>query len=538
MRAQALSRGEWLASAARSKFGVCAICDRGRDTDGKPLQVARAERARMFRCFECTTNPPRKGKAVATKPKTPAPPTRESRLEIVSLAKLKAADENRAIGDVDELAQSIREHGIEQPIVAVQENGHFLIVAGARRAAAAKKAGLVEVEVIVREYTDFDRLVAMAVENLQRKDLTPLEEATAYERLLAQGVTQRDLAAKVGKSQGHISKRLALLKLPEDVRAEVDSGGITIADAVELSRLADHPEHLLAAVSRATGYYSMERAVAVEAELMAIDVEQTMVAREEELESQAIPTIRLTSSHELPKGVFQLKDSVFYYRSKALDITKAAHKKYGCHTIALRRNGPTVEEMAVCTNRKNHSEVKTLAELERAKTKASAGSTPTPGVSDQAKHDRVREQLEAAATTRRDFLKQLLGGKGLPKAELLEVIVEGYIQEAIEYGESNVDFAAIALGLVETDDDGVAIWPEGVRHSIVLGAYAIKGHLERLRLAAALRLGWAEESDFPTWNPGEHWSSAARTHLEFLARHGYELSPIEKQRLPQATEAA
>src|SRR5207245_11812534 len=138
-------------------------------------------------------------------------------------------------GNVGELAASITALGIIQPMtVRPAEDGRYLLVAGERRLAAALAAGLTEVPAIVREMDDREALEIALVENCQRRDLNPTDEAGAYRLLITEhGYTQRSLARQIGRSQSHIAKRLALLELPEDVRSEVDSGGITVPDGVE-----------------------------------------------------------------------------------------------------------------------------------------------------------------------------------------------------------------------------------------------------------------------------------------------------------------
>lgn len=192
-----------------------------------------------------TDTPPAKAKA-AKKPKAatntdhPAgtPPTFEQML----LGDLTPAPDNprRDLGDLTELAASIREVGIVEPIVAARNpDGSTTIVAGSRRYAAAQLAGLERAPVIVRPgLDDATRAELALIENLHRKDLEPLEEAEAFARLTGPefGWSQTKLAGRLGCSQGHISKRLALLKLPDKVRAAIGST-IHVNDAVDLARL-------------------------------------------------------------------------------------------------------------------------------------------------------------------------------------------------------------------------------------------------------------------------------------------------------------
>ncbi len=140
-------------------------------------------------------------------------------------------------GDFDDLVQSIRHQGVLQPITVMQQRGRWLVLAGHRRLAAAKAAGLTHVPVAVAANRDDpDAIEAMLVENLQRAGLDPLDEAHAYGELLAAGRTQADIAAAVGKNQGHISQRLALLNLTPAEQNAVRQKEITVDAAYKAGR--------------------------------------------------------------------------------------------------------------------------------------------------------------------------------------------------------------------------------------------------------------------------------------------------------------
>ncbi len=133
------------------------------------------------------------------------------------------------------LAESVRAQGILQPILVrrhPERTGEFEIVAGERRWRAAQKAKLHEVPVLIRELTDAESLELAIVENVQRQDLTPIEEAEGYRRLLEEFQhTQDDLAKVLGKSRSHIANTLRLLGLPESVKAMVMEGKLTAGHA-------------------------------------------------------------------------------------------------------------------------------------------------------------------------------------------------------------------------------------------------------------------------------------------------------------------
>ncbi|MEH7451413.1 ParB/RepB/Spo0J family partition protein [Gottfriedia acidiceleris] len=128
-----------------------------------------------------------------------------------------------------ELTQSVIEHGILQPIIARKSIKGFQIVAGERRYRAAKNAGLNTVPVIVRDLTEEKMMELAVLENLQRDDLNPLEEAEAYQTLIEQlHLTQEQLAKKLGKSRPHIANYLRILTLPNSVQKMVEEGTLSM----------------------------------------------------------------------------------------------------------------------------------------------------------------------------------------------------------------------------------------------------------------------------------------------------------------------
>ncbi|MGE7919348.1 ParB/RepB/Spo0J family partition protein [Viridibacillus sp. NPDC093762] len=130
---------------------------------------------------------------------------------------------------IEELALSIKEHGVLQPIIARKRVNFYEIVVGERRFRASKLAGLTEIPVVVREMDDQQMMEFAILENLQREDLTPIEEAEAYTNLMDNlNLTQEQLASRLGKSRPHIANHIRLLALPEDVRTLLSEGKITM----------------------------------------------------------------------------------------------------------------------------------------------------------------------------------------------------------------------------------------------------------------------------------------------------------------------
>ena len=149
-------------------------------------------------------------------------------------------------GRLQDLARSITSNGVIQPIVVRTVGDRFQIIAGERRWRAAKLAGLARVPIVVRDVLPGQEqalLEVALIENIQREDLNPIEEALAYRRLTDQfQLTQEDIAAAVGKDRATVANVLRLLKLPDDVRAEVACGTLTMGHARALLSLTDEAD--------------------------------------------------------------------------------------------------------------------------------------------------------------------------------------------------------------------------------------------------------------------------------------------------------
>jgi ParB family chromosome partitioning protein len=139
---------------------------------------------------------------------------------------------------LNELAESIRIHGIIQPLLVREIGNKYQLIAGERRLRAAKLVGLTEVPVVIREMTDQAMMEVALVENLQREDLNPIEEADAYQRLMNEfQLTQDEIAKKVGKSRPAIANTLRLLNLPAEIQTDLAQGTLTMGHARALLSL-------------------------------------------------------------------------------------------------------------------------------------------------------------------------------------------------------------------------------------------------------------------------------------------------------------
>lgn len=144
---------------------------------------------------------------------------------------------------LNELAASIKEHGVFQPIIVKPSIKGYEIIAGERRYRASKLAGKTTIPAIIREFSDEQMMEIALLENLQREDLTAIEEAYAYKSMIEKlNLTQDELATKVGKSRSHITNIIGLLRLPKDIQNLIVKEEITMGHARVLSKLDNEDE--------------------------------------------------------------------------------------------------------------------------------------------------------------------------------------------------------------------------------------------------------------------------------------------------------
>ena len=153
----------------------------------------------------------------------------------------KSFDEEK----IAELAESIKQYGIIQPIIVSKKDDYYQIIAGERRWRAAKKAGIKEVPVVVKDYSDREIAEISLIENIQREDLNPIEEALSYKQLIEEyHLTQEELAQRVSKSRTVITNAMRLLKLHKDVQKMLVNGDISAGHARALLALEDPKQQL------------------------------------------------------------------------------------------------------------------------------------------------------------------------------------------------------------------------------------------------------------------------------------------------------
>jgi ParB family chromosome partitioning protein len=185
-----------------------------------------------------TPNRRRRGLGKGLEALIPTPPP--SGVMEIEVEKIKPNPSQPRVGlkALEELADSIRENGVVQPIIVTRTEEGFQIIAGERRWRAAQMAGLATVPAIIREADPPDRLALALVENLQREDLNPLEAASAYQELIENfGLTQEEIARRVGKDRSTVANTLRLLRLPEVAKGALLSNLISEGHARALLRL-------------------------------------------------------------------------------------------------------------------------------------------------------------------------------------------------------------------------------------------------------------------------------------------------------------
>lgn len=153
----------------------------------------------------------------------------------------KTFDEDK----LNELAASIEEHGLIQPLVLRKAEKGYEIVAGERRWRAARKIGIREIPCIVRELTDEENMLLAIIENMQREDLNPIEEAEGIRQMIdTYGLTQEEVSKSVGKSRPYIANSLRLLRLPETVRKYIEDGSLSTGHAKAIAAVSDEKKQI------------------------------------------------------------------------------------------------------------------------------------------------------------------------------------------------------------------------------------------------------------------------------------------------------
>lgn len=455
---------------------------------------------------------------------TPIPET----IVRLRLEEVHAAPDNvrAAVGDVTELAASIASVGVIEPLIVVPSAngptggiGGYTVVVGHRRLAGAKLAGSPTVPAIIRQLDERARVEAMLVENLQREDLTPLEEAEAYRRLLGLGIGQIELAKRIGRSQAHVSKRLSLLKLPDVARTAVAAGAVTIADALELVEYAADPEVVTVAVKE-LAEATKRGGYRAPAGRIAESVKQQLGedrARKTALEGLAAAKVSIlkTDQYGNPAGhPIELGDG---FHSIPMRIPE--HKVLGCHAAYVDGRGKV---HYVCTKPATHVNDPNKAVAKAAKVILGQDRGPDTKTSKaaQKKAAETRERnkvLKVATPIRRKLAGQLLRPSKV-RREALDFAIRQLIQTVVDTKPELSRIAAELLEVKPKDRDG--------RPSFK--AFGSPAQIDKLAYALGLAAGeapfvkLAERSYFD-----EEYSSHAARYFAHLKAANYKATPTE-----------
>jgi len=427
----------------------------------------------------------------------------------VPVGELKMAADNvrQKVGDVSELAESIKAGGVLQPLLVNEAD--MVVVAGARRLAAAKKAGLKVVPVVKRTFTEQERLEAMIVENLQREDLTPLEEANGFKRLVEMGLSQRKIAAQVGRSQGHVAKRLALLALPEKVQKQVDSGGITLPDAQELAKLKDDPKRVEQLAAQGKSTYGASISSQVETELGKRTREKKRAAAADALRKKGenvidAPTDTYGYRVSLPAGVKEVRKEAFTAEYVEMDPKK--HAKLECHAVVV--DPREFKPVEVCTKPDSHPSIADRQKAERQKEAAAAA--------------KAKQAFKEMTERRRQFVADQVKAR-VDKDALIEIAYLALTHEGHYYGTADeYEMAFDLLGLEKPGED-VANKGE-IDWGVLLDAEAEKSATARARVTMAFAA-----ASFEIFLDRDGSWYAQRPYFAWLVKRGYELSKYEKE---------
>lgn len=468
-------------------------------------------------------------------------------LDAVAIAEITPADDNvRSNMDkagLKELAKSIDTEGILQPLrVRRLPGGGFGLVAGHRRLAAVelvnekreddRKITHVPCSIVEDELTDADRTVQMLVENLQREDINPVDEAEGYQRLVGWNMTGAQIAARVGRSGGHVSKRLKLLALPPDVLKLVGKGELSLEVAGELADAACDDPKLVSQAVKSNGrdpVWQLRRLIEKRDAEAKVD-EAVNLAKEAGI---PIATAKEVGHRfEVTDGdgwVYLTSYGGGHYGLKGLVIDEKAHRKEPCRgllVVSPRYDHETRRIVECCTEPKRHT-AKGESDIKPPR----SGGNGTGKMTDEEKARRDatiaanRARREATAV-RNEVIGEKIGGR-LPKG-VTDFLVDQLIQELTRSDmarERKAMAHAVAwLGLEPKGDRGMG---EALRK------LAAKSPADGQRVAMALVLGlqheaMAEGNSYSTGEWGALRHKGASMIAVLLDGWGHELAPQEK----------
>lgn len=463
----------------------------------------------------------------------PAPPAVEQTYVLVPVAAIvpNPANPRRDLGDLDGLVASIHAVGLLEPLVVewASPSSPYRLLAGHRRLAAAKAAGLAEVPCLVRqgEVEPAMRMEMALVENLQREGLSPLDEADGYAELVKLGLSQRRIAERVGCSQSHVSKRMDLLALPAPLQARVGKkkDGLTLEAAAALTRLKDHPEKMEAVAKHRPDLI----AGAVE------EAEADIAWETKRADLVAAARAKTQTIIDEPRdqwGVRKFKTlGKWGHKDRELDLDVRKHQGEPCHAVMIPKSRSYYNDKlvatSVCTDPSRHS-AKGASTL-KIKVVAAPKREPTEQEVAQAQAKiHAKEAAGARAAVLAKALADYTPKSGTTSPELALALKAG-VRHTLGWDSTAV--ACDLLGLDPGDGKGAS----GTYDAI--DRYA--GELYPLQLhRAALALAFAVVEVGLTGPCARFNDKGVVEHYAYLKSLGYEPSPWETAKLAKAAERA
>ena len=405
------------------------------------------------------------------------------RLEDVPIDLIDPDPQNRRKAPDAEFVASVREHGVLEPILVVphpDREDRYLIVAGERRWRAAKRAKLATVPAVVRfDMDERARVEAQVSENLHRADLAPCEEAVQLMRLISLGHDIKTLAAAVGRSQGHVRKRLKLVELPAKAQRLIDDGEWSIDEGLVALKLIDHPEELneiIADRPRNVGW-------AINRALAHLDFDAKLGKLQARIDREG-----LTVLDDLPRSGALLS---------ALGIVEKDHVGEECHAHVIsgdRDWGRAPTLVGVCMRPNRH----------RVEGPSTVKAPHRPGKTQQ-EREGARAKRDAAAA-RADAMAAALKTR-IGKGDCYDLILRAFLD-----GTSH-DIATSVCRLLDVEGRTTGGIADPVGD---LGRFAAKSEPNRLRAAVAVAMV-RHEQRFQQWGSTE----TSTAWLEWLAARGF-----------------
>ena len=467
-------------------------------------------------------------------------------LQDLPVSAIKPADNNprTEVGDVADLAQSIAAVGLMNPLTVVPNGSGdtYNLIAGHRRLAAVVGLGWDHVPAIVFNATLSEKEIdeMRIIENLSREDLSPLEEARAFKSLVTNhGMTQRSIAERIGCSQSHVSKRLALMELPPSALDAIGAGQVTLEEGAELVKLVDHPDHLENVwvawedfVTEQKEYDETPEAdrpkwgVPYRPDIKRAVAQQLEEIRRNEARAEAEKKLKDKGIKIVKRDFSSNKFSAIGKGYGSLDLPVKKHEAEPCHAVYFEQHSS--KPVPCCTDTTRHAQ-KGPSSLKRPKPESKQTSM-SRGLSPERRAE--LDALNAAEKERTAFTTRLIS-KGVE----MDVAVTLFLQSAPMGGGWNGEGWFPELDLIAIADR-LEVKPNSSdkTKSAALRTYVDKSGANRARTILAMAVcnfEWDMDNDFED----DHDIARYRTYFDFLERHGYQISEVEKAKLEEKTAA-